>query len=385
MRRVSSQLKEGVLFLLDLSSPITLFYIRLFYAFLVAFGVAVLITPLAGRFARRIGLIDHPGDRKVHTMPIPYGGGIGIFLGFLAAVLLLGPRAKDMAVVLGGAFFIVLLGVADDRWQLRPLHKLAGQVAIATAVAIWGPRVEWVTNPFGSGMLYLGWWGVPITVLWTVAVVNMVNLIDGLDGLAAGVASISCIPLFVVAMQQRQDVAVFLTVALMGSAMGFLRYNFAPARLFMGDAGSMLLGFILATVAVTGALKGAAAIALAVPVVALGVPVIDTACAIVRRWQKGHPISQADKGHLHHRLLAMGLSQRQVVLVIYGASALLGIGAIILSKASFAFGTAVLSVLIVGVFVTVHRIGLVDLRHGLRRPEPPHSDAATGRAPRVRG
>lgn len=289
---------------------------------------------------------------------MPYLGGVAIYLGFLAALLVIQPSSHRLLVLAGGSTLILLLGVVDDVFDLPAKVKFAGQVGIALLVALGGLRIRGLTNPF-DGYLDLGWWSIPLTVLWFVSLTNVMNLVDGLDGLAAGVASIAAAALWVVAVGKGQHLVALATLALSGAAAGFLPHNFNPAKIFMGDAGSMFLGFTLAGIAVQGALKGAATIALVIPVVALGLPVFDTACAIIRRFQNGQPIYEADRAHIHHRLLALGLSTKQAVLVLYLLSAILGSTAIVISRLSPG-PTAVLMVAVVAALLLLaERIGVI--------------------------
>lgn len=305
--------------------------VRSIAAFLVALAVVYLVTPVVRRIALHYQVVDRPNQRKVQKEPVPYLGGIAIYLGFLAAVAVSYPSHVKLFPLLGGGTLMLLLGLADDLWDLPAKVKFAGQVAIALLVALLGLRIQGMTNPFG-GYLSLGLWSVPVTVLWLVSLTNVMNLVDGLDGLAAGVAAIASGALCVVAFEKGQPLVALAALALSGAAAGFLPHNFNPAKIFMGDAGSLFLGFTLAGIAVQGALKGAAAIALVIPVVALGVPVFDTACAIIRRFQNGQPIYEADREHFHHRLLALGLSPRQAVLVLYLVSLALGSAAVFLAR-----------------------------------------------------
>lgn len=327
-------------------------------AFLVPLAVVCAFTPVVRRLALRLGVVDLPNHRKVHRDPIPYLGGVAIWLGFVAALLLLHQLKGEMAVLLGGGTLILALGVADDVWELPAKVKFAGQVSIALLVAFLGLRIQGVTNPFG-GYLDLGWWSIPATVLWFVGLTNVMNLVDGLDGLAAGVAAIASGALWVVAVEKGQPLVALATLALCGSSLGFLPHNFNPAKIFMGDAGSMFLGFTLAGIAVQGALKGAAAIALVIPVVALGVPVFDTACAIIRRWQNGLPIYEADRQHLHHRLLALGLSPKQAVLALYLLSLALGSAAIFMARLSPILIALFVAVVAGALLLLAERIGVI--------------------------
>jgi len=336
-------------------------------AFAVALAVSYVMTPLVKRLALSLGALDRPVLRSVHSVPTPFLGGLAIYvaLGGTLAVFLrpAGPEVKGILV--GGAL-VVLLGVADDFRKLRPLTKLLGQVAAALVLVAWGVRVEWLTNPLG-GMIYLGAWGVPLTVLWVVSVVNVVNLADGLDGLAAGIASIASLTAMFVALGQGQLPVVILTAALAGSALGFLPYNFNPAKIFMGDAGAMFLGYALAAVSVAGALKSATAVALGVPMLALGLPIADTSFAIVRRLLTGRPVGEADDGHLHHRLLRLGLSQRQVVLLMYTISACLGLGGILIAYGDRAQGAALLLAVVVLLYVGARKSGILEIRRNHRK------------------
>lgn len=305
--------------------------------FILALSITYTLTPLVKKIAFRTGAVDYPdagaSGRRVHVRPTPRLGGLAIYLGFVLPVLTLIPvEGSRLFGLLLGASLVLLLGLVDDYRNLSPRLKLGGQIVAALIFIYLGNRVLWLSNPWSQGpqdaMWYIGPWAVPLTLLWVVGVTNTINLIDGLDGLAAGVTTIAAITLLVVALQEGQESIALLTAALAGSTLGFLPYNFNPAQIFMGDTGSLFLGFVLAAIAVQGTLKSATVIALAVPMVALGLPIIDTFFAIVRRYRNGSPIFKADKGHLHHRLLERGLSQRQAVLFLYSVSGVFGMGAL---------------------------------------------------------
>lgn len=285
--------------------------------FLISLVFSWLFTPIYRRLAWKLGMVDKPNARRLNEVPVPNGGGLVIMGAFWLAVGLSGTHHPSLQGLAVGSIIIGLTGVIDDRWELRPKLKFMGQILAAVAVVAGGTVIQFVTNPFG-GMIYLGWWGIPISVLWIVSVINMFNFIDGLDGLAAGVAVIACLPLFSVAHQLGYEFVALLLLALAGGTLGFLRYNFSPATLFLGDTGAMFLGLMLGSLAVEGTLKGAATVAFAVPVLILGLPVVEIVCSVVRRFRNGVPVYQADQGHLHHRLLEMGLSQKQAVLFLYG-------------------------------------------------------------------
>lgn len=300
---------------------------------MVALAATLLLTPVVRRLALRFGLVDKPGPRRLHQNVMATGGGLAIFLGFWLAAWVVRGWDGELSGLLSASILIVALGVIDDFVDLRPSLKLAGQVAAAAVFVFSGHRIETLGTPWGSSV-ELGWLGGPFTVLWLVAVTNALNIIDGLDGLAAGIATIAAAPLLVMSVLLGEWSAAVSAAALMGSTAAFLRYNFSPAQLFMGDTGGMLLGFLLGAIAVQGVLGGATPVAVSIPVLALGVPIFDTACAVIRRAAAGRPIAQADDGHLHHQLLRAGFSQRQAVLLLYGAGGLLAVVSVSLLRAA---------------------------------------------------
>lgn len=325
--------------------------------FLTASALAFLLTFAARRAARRVGFVVHPGERRIHRWPVPLGGGVAIFFAFWLAVSLLVPSRPEHYGLWLGTILLVLVGVADDLWELRWYWKLAGQVAAALLFAAFGGRIDFVTHPFTGDPVYTGALGVPLTVVWLVALANMVNLIDGLDGLAAGICAIASAPLFFVAVKLGRWDAALLTAALSGSALGFLPHNFNPARILMGDTGAMFLGFTLGAISVEGALKGPATLAFVVPVLAFGVPILDTVTSVLRRIASGRPFYARDMGHLHHRLLAMGLSHRQAVLALYALSGVMGLGAFLIFDAGFVESMGVLALVAAGAALFAARIG----------------------------
>ena len=328
--------------------------------FLASIGITWAVTPLMASLTVRLRLVDEPNERRVNTRPVPTGGGVAIFLGFILPVLIAVPMSRFLAGLILCSFLILNLGLIDDRRSLSPRAKFIGQVIVALILTFFGVRIDFVSNPFG-GMFYLGRLAVPLTVLWLVAVTNIINLIDGLDGLAAGITCIACLPLFLIALQRGQEVVALLTIALAGSSLGFLRHNFNPAKIFMGDGGAMFLGFMLGAISVQGTLKGPAAIALSVPVLILGLPFFDTVFAIIRRFRRGAPIYAADNGHVHHRLLAMGLSQREAVMVMYLVSSCLGILALWIAGMNSAASTLIQIVAAVIILLGARRLGTITL------------------------
>ena len=293
--------------------------------FLLAFFVTYLTTPVVKILASKINAMDIPNDRKVHDKPIPRLGGLAIYIGFMIAVggaalfsnfmgIMINPQAV-IGILLAGTLLVVV-GVVDDVKELRPTTKLIWQLVAAFIAIYFGIEITFLTNPL-NGLLPIGWFSIPLTLLWIVGLTNAINMIDGLDGLATGVTAISAMTLFFVAIRTHQIGAAILMLALAAAALGFLRYNFNPASVFLGDSGSMFLGFILASSSVIGVLKTTLVVALVVPVVILGVPIFDTLFAIGRRLKnKKHPF-EADNKHIHHMLLRAGFNKREAVLSIY--------------------------------------------------------------------
>lgn len=331
-----------------------------------------IMIPWVVRLAYRIGKVDAPDARKVHTTPIPRLGGVAIFAGFALGLGLLrwlvpgdlfaldGP----LRGVLAGGALMFLVGVLDD---LRPLNaklKFALQIVAAGVAYYLGVRIEFVSNPWGGMFFLQGVLPLLITVFWLVGITNTINLIDGLDGLAGGVSLIAAGTIGVIALQTNQVVPGVLALALAGATIGFLRYNFNPAKIFMGDGGALFLGFTLAAIAIMGVLKLIVAMAFALPLLILGVPILDTSFAILRRIWHRKPIFSPDRGHLHHRLLDAGLDQRRAVLVIYGICLILGGLALELAKVD---GSR--TVLVAGGAFLAY--GLYNLLRAMRTPAPP--------------
>lgn len=308
------------------------------WAALCALVLALVLTPLWMRVARRIGAIDHPRDRHQHRGPTPTAGGVAIFVSVWAPVLALmdWPPSSPLVGMLLGTCLLVLLNIYDDIRGIPAVGRLAAQIAIALVALTWGVRIEGIGNLGGllgqEAWVELGWLSAPLTVLWLVVITNAINWLDGLDGLAAGVAGISALALAIMAAFSRIPVAPavgIMAAAMVGACLGFLRYNFTPARVFMGDTGAMFLGFSLACLAVIGPLKAPAAATLLLPVLVLGVPLYDSTSAVFKRVLNGKNPLVGDRTHIHHRLVDRGLTVKQAVLVIYafsGALCLLALG-----------------------------------------------------------
>ena len=298
------------------------------YGAFLGFGIAMAIvwalTPVVAEFARRVGAMDEPASRKIHAVATPRLGGIAIFFGVMIPSLFFLSGDRAVRGILIGACLVTLVGFVDDFRGMSPLLKLAGQFAVAGIVAYYGVRLESLSLP-GVGILSLGWVGIPFSMLWVVAIMNIVNFIDGMDGLAAGVCGISAITFSIIAISLGRFDYGILSAIVAGSTLGFLWHNFYPASIFMGDSGSMLLGFLLAVISLQGFLKGVAAIALLIPLLVLSIPIFDTGFAILRRVKNRRPIYQADRGHLHHRFANLGYSQRTTVIILYSWSALMSL------------------------------------------------------------
>ena len=334
-------------------------WLRILLTIGVGFAISFAATPIVKSFAQKVGAIDVPRDaRRVHDHPIPRMGGMAIFLGFLISVLLFVDISRPVRGILLGAVLIVACGAIDDVVSLNAWIKLAVQVAAAIVAVAHGVVIEVFRNPniFSENeALVLGALAVPVTVIWIVGITNSVNLIDGLDGLAVGVSTIASTTMFVVALLVSEGNVAVILAALMGACLGFMPYNLNPAKIFMGDAGSLLLGYVLSTVSVVGMFKFYAIVTFVVPILALALPLFDTLCAIIRRLLRGQSPMHPDRGHLHHRLIDMGLSQKQAVAVLYSISAVLGLCAVVLATTGVVricmVVVAALAAVAVGIFI----------------------------------
>ncbi len=329
---------------------------------IVAAIITAAMTPLAVWFAPKIGAMDIPKDaRRVHNKPMPRFGGAAIYIGMMVSLAVFTLQGRGVVPIMMGCTIVYALGLIDDLMDMKPIIKFAGQVLAATVVFAMGVRITFVKitiidilftsgHPilFGSVIDYL------VTVLWLVAITNAVNLIDGLDGLAAGIAAISALCIAYVAYIHGYELPTMLMMAVAGSALGFLPFNFHPARIFMGDGGSQLLGFAIAAFSVQGTVKGATIMVVLLPALVLGLPIFDTIMAIIRRTSRHQSISTADKEHLHHKIMKAGFGQRRAVMLMYSLSGIMGIMAVLYSRGLYVecIGLLGIAAMIVGVILT---------------------------------
>lgn len=342
--------------------------LRLLISCLVALAVGLLMTRVAKALALHFGVVDRPDARRVHKGVVPRMGGLGIFCGFIAgslAYIISHPNLALAGEPLGlllGAGIVFITGLVDDVRSIRPTTKLFGQLLAALVFVGFGGYIKFLSNPFGGDIVYVDYLGIPVTIIWLVGISNAVNLIDGLDGLAGGVSIISACTLAVVSLSHGYNMAAALLFVLAAATLGFLRYNFSPASIFMGDSGSLTLGFVLGAIAIMGFAKGATIIALVIPVLILAIPIMDTFFAIIRRLLDHKPIMQPDKGHLHHRLLAMGLSHKQTVLIIYAITMFMGCIAILTPLLSPWLTLALLAGALALLFFGAKRLGILGVK-----------------------
>jgi len=298
----------------------------------IAFIVSYILTPYMARVGKKQNMVDMPGHRKIHEEAIPNLGGIVIFFGFLLGLLLIVPIEGQAKALLIGGVIILLLGVVDDIANLSPKHKFLIQMIPALIVIIYNSDLinSFIVNQLKSLDL-LGYLLYPILIFWIVGITNSINLIDGLDGLACGVSLIALVAFLILGLRQNLETLSLISIALAGSILAFLRFNFYPAKMFLGDSGSTFAGFMLASVGALWVLNSGNAFFILIPIIVLALPIFDTLFAIWRRYRRHHPIFQADKGHLHHRLLARGIAHKNVVFILWGISAICSVIALILA------------------------------------------------------
>jgi UDP-GlcNAc:undecaprenyl-phosphate/decaprenyl-phosphate GlcNAc-1-phosphate transferase len=330
------------------------------YGFLASFITVLAITPLVIKFAIYIGATDKPNNRKVHQKIMPRLGGLAIFIGVIVGYFTGGLNDAPLTGITIGAIIIVLLGIIDDKYELKAKYKLAGQLVAALIVAKTGLQIDLLNIPFIGEFDIDPVVAFPLTVFWIVAITNAINLIDGLDGLAAGISAIVISTIAIMAGINGNVMILTLSLVVLGATLGFLFYNFHPAKIFMGDTGALFLGYSISIISLLGVYKSVTLFSFVIPVIILGVPVFDTTFAILRRLANKKPISSPDKGHLHHRLLSLGLSHRGTVLTIYFLSIVFSVAAALFSTTTIwgailiTFGLLLLLELIAEVIGLVH-------------------------------
>ena len=344
-------------------------------ALLCAFAVSFLMCPLVKSFAYKIGAIDVPKDnRRMHKKPVPR------LVGFIVSMLLFVKVDHQLQGILLGASIIVVLGVVDDMSPLRAYFKFCVQIFAALVAVFHGVVIQTLSNPnvFAESPYWdLGWLSIPITVLWIVGITNAVNLIDGLDGLACGVSTISAISMLVIALLVSESDVALVMAALVGACLGFMPYNKNPAKMFMGDTGSTFLGYILATISIQGLFKYYAIVSFAVPFLILGLPMFDTLFAIIRRLAHGQNPMAPDRGHIHHRLIDMGLNQKQAVAALYVISSILGLSAVMLTSSGAIKAMLFLMALAVAAFLASRVIFRRDIDKALQAEKAAAEEKST--------
>ena len=344
--------------------------------FAAALLTSLAATPLARRIAVKLGAIDKPTGRRVNKVPVPRMGGIAIFCGIAAAfavqyvgtmllgwpvVLVPSPKLRVNYWMLVLAFCVIFgTGLLDDKFSLKPAQKLAGQVFAAVIAVAGGLVIGDISSPLGPEFISLGWMACPVTVIYLVAYVNIINLIDGLDGLAAGISAIASFTMFVLSVMAGRLDAAALSIAVTGSSLGFLRYNFHPASIFMGDSGSLTLGFALGCSSLLSVTRFAGLTTIIVPLVIAAVPILDTLSAIVRRTRAHVSIGQADRGHIHHRLMDEGFDQRQAVLVMYAWTLMLCLGSVVMTQVGTWPRVGIFCALAAASFLFAHKLHLFE-------------------------
>lgn len=321
------------------------------------FVISLVLTPGIRKIALRTDFVDHPGHDRIHRGRLPKGGGVAIYIAFWSVTWVTHSFDPQLLSLWLASTVLLLVGLVDDYMDLKWNVKLIGQVAAALIYVSGGDRIWFVTHPISGESVFIGWWGFPLTVFWLVALTNMINLIDGIDGLAAGVSTIACVPLTIVALKLGRYEVALMTIAMAGASAGFLPHNFHPSRIIMGDAGAMFLGFTLGAISVEGALKGTTALALTVPILSFGLPILETVFSFIRRIAVGKPFYARDLDHLHNRLLARGMTQRQTVLTLYTLSALMAWAAVLAFETGIMGTIIAFALVVIGAFLFTRHVG----------------------------
>ncbi|MEW9676226.1 MraY family glycosyltransferase [Lentibacillus sp. L22] len=330
-------------------------------AFLTLF-ISLIITPILIKVSLKFNATDKPNQRKVHKAPIPTLGGIAIYLSFLIGLCILQPINQYHIAILCGGFVMVLVGCIDDLFDLSPKVKFIAQTGAACLVVFWGGlQVEFINLPFG-GQIEFGFLSSVVTIIWIVGITNAINLIDGLDGLAGGVSAIALFTIAGMAVIMGNIYVATIALILFFSTVGFLRYNFFPAKIFMGDTGALFLGYMIAVLALLG-FKNVTIISFIIPIFILGVPISDTLIAMVRRYINKQPISSPDSSHLHHRLVKSGFTHKQTVLIIYTLSGMFSVAAILFSMTTVWGSLLIFAISLVAVQFLIENLELINAEY----------------------
>ncbi|MBU5669867.1 undecaprenyl/decaprenyl-phosphate alpha-N-acetylglucosaminyl 1-phosphate transferase [Peptoniphilus sp. MSJ-1] len=330
--------------------------------FIAAFFGTFILMPFTIKLAVKFGYLDIPKDnRRVHKKPIPVGGGVAIYFVVTVLLLVFLDISKELVALIISSSLIAISGLVDDKYGLSPKLKFGFQIIASIVLIVVGIRIEFFTNPFDfqDAIFILNLLSIPVTIFWVCGITNTINLIDGLDGLASGVSMICAISMFFITYEMGHTDVSLVCALVAGACLGFLPFNFNPAKIFMGDTGALYLGFMLSYISIAGFLKQAAILMIFVPVLILGVPVFDTAFAMLRRKLSGRSMVEADKGHLHHRLLNMGLNQRQVVVILYSISIIFGLLANIISKFHSSIGLLISIGVLILILITGVAAGML--------------------------
>ena len=351
------------------------------FLFVVAFLVTYVCIPLVKKLATRWGAIDYPSSRRVNRVPIPRLGGLAVCAGVFAALIVevigefwfgwAGYYASPNALqvnhvgVMTGLLIATIVGAVDDVKSLKPLAKLLGQIVAAIIIVCSGVLLSSIANPFASGFIHFGWFAYPLTVFYLVAFMDIINLVDGLDGLAGGIVAIAAFTMFIIALGNNRVETAMLSIVLLGATLAFLRFNYSPASIFMGDSGSLLMGSMLGVISLLGVMRSPAIIVLAAPLIIAAIPIADTFFAIVRRIRHHQPIQQADTNHLHHLLLKEGFSTKKSVAIVHIWTAILAAGAFLMSSTHGVTVFVTFVVLVVVSFVILWKLKIFEpvLRH----------------------
>ena len=336
---------------------------------LLALLISLILVPFVAKLAIKIGAVDKPNERKVHTKIMPRMGGLAIYLSFFAVLFLSHEMTMQHIGLLTGGTVLVLVGIIDDKTDMPAKIKLLGQIFAACIVVAAGVRVEFMTNFILGDVFPLYIFSVPFTVLWIVAITNAVNLIDGLDGLAAGTSIIAAATMAISGYATGQTEMASMALILIGASLGFLKYNFHPAKIFMGDTGSMFLGYNLSVLAIMGFTKSFTVLSLVTPILVLAIPILDTLFAIIRRKMNNKPIFKPDKNHLHHCLLNYGFSHRNTVLIIYAVSAVLALCGLIMTYLNPAQGMCLLVVISVIIIYGAMKLGVIGKHDSAKKDD----------------